>query len=265
MLAIFFILGLIIGSFLNVVIYRLKTAESLVFGGSKCPHCSSAIRWYDNIPLFSFLILRFRCRDCQEKISWQYPLVELGTAFIFVILGSQFFILNSPESWFITLYYWILASLSIVIFAYDFRYMEIPMSLVWIGSLVAFLFRIYSDYLAGAGWRNIFETGTFLALLSAGLAFLFFFALSYGSKEKWMGMGDAYLAIFLGLALGGISLLYALSIGFSLGALVGIALIILRKKNLGSQLPLAPFLIVGTWIMLLWGEKFNNWYMSLFF
>ena len=104
MLIIFFILGLIVGSFLNVVICRLELAESIL-GRSHCPRCKSLIRWYDNIPLLSFILLRARCRDCQEKISWQYPSVELAAGIIFTAVGYYFFTISDLQAWAETLFY----------------------------------------------------------------------------------------------------------------------------------------------------------------
>ena len=261
---IFFIIGLIVGSFLNVVIVRLRSAESLVFGRSKCPKCQSLIHWYDNLPLISFLILRFRCRSCQEKISWQYPLVELTTALIFAFLGGHFFVLENVDSWIWTLYFWLIAGLFIVIFTYDILYLEIPLVLVWFGTALALAFKLYLDFGHGFSNWNLWESHLTSALLASSLAFLFFFSLAYGSKEKWMGMGDAYLGMFLGMVLGGLAVVYAFSLGFFLGAVLGIILIILKKKKLGSHLPLAPFLIVGSAVMLIWGDEFSLWYMNLF-
>ena len=93
MLIIFLVLGLIVGSFLNVVVERLNLAESLL-GRSHCPHCRKKIRWYDNVPVLSFMILRARCRDCEGKISWQYPAMEIMTGIIFVLAGNYFFFVS---------------------------------------------------------------------------------------------------------------------------------------------------------------------------
>lgn len=265
-LAIFFIFGLIVGSFLNVVVYRLKMAESLVFGGSKCPKCKHEIRWYDNIPLISFVLLKFRCRDCGEKISWQYPLVEFLTGVIFVLVGNYFFVLENMSTWVDTFYYLAIASILAVVLIYDFLYMEIPLILIWVGIVLAIIFDIFSSSaFSQISLSNFWEIKIISGLIASLLAWLFFFSLSYGSKGKWMGMGDAYLAILLGLILGVPNIFYALVIGFTFGAVLGMVLVLKKKKKMKSQLPLAPFLITGTFIMIFWGEKIIEWHLNLFY
>jgi len=206
MIVIFFLLGLIIGSFLNVVVYRLNVAETLL-GRSYCPHCKNQIRWYDNIPLLSFILLNFRCRNCRAKISWQYPLVEFFTGIVFALVGSRFFDPIDMSSWVITLYYLGACSMLVAIFVYDALYLEIPSLVLWpaIGWSVAF--NLYFDWVDRGNWVilgnwGILNLHTFSGVLAAAVGFLFFFVLVAVSREKWMGWGDALLAILLGLILG---------------------------------------------------------------
>src|SRR5665647_529672 len=131
MIIIFFIFGLIIGSFLNVVIYRLNLAESLL-GRSHCPHCQNKINWYDNIPLLSFILLYAKCRNCKESISWQYPVVELTTGIIFALTAYIFLASGQLENWLETIFYLGLFSALIVIFVFDLKYLEIPMPVLWL-------------------------------------------------------------------------------------------------------------------------------------
>jgi len=119
---IFFLLGLIIGSFLNVVVYRLNAMETLL-GRSHCPHCRKKIRWYDNVPILSFILLAAKCRDCGQKISWKYPIYEFLTGVIFMFIGNYFFSISFPITWITTAYYLIVFSLLLVIFAYDVDFM----------------------------------------------------------------------------------------------------------------------------------------------
>ena len=125
----FFIFGLIVGSFLNVLVYRLKDAETLL-GRSFCRHCKHQIRFYDNIPLISFILLWGSCRDCNEKISWQYPLLEGATAVFFALVGRYFFVLDDQSTWLVTVWLLGIVSLFLAIAAYDLRYMEIPVILL---------------------------------------------------------------------------------------------------------------------------------------
>jgi leader peptidase (prepilin peptidase) / N-methyltransferase len=247
MLIIFFILGLIIGSFINVVIVRLDVAESIL-GRSHCPHCKARIRWYDNIPLFSFTMLKTRCRDCGEKISWQYPLVEIATGVIFALVGGYFFDIANPQSWLETFHYLFIFSLLLVVFVYDLKFMEIPMIMIWIGTLWSVLYFLLADWMFFNPALGILSSRLFSGILAGIIAFLFFFILSSVSKEKWMGMGDAYLAFLAGLIVGWPTILIVLMLAFATGAVVGMALIYLKKKTMKSQVPFAPFIVLGVFL-----------------
>lgn len=250
MFAIFFILGLIVGSFLNVVIVRLNLAETIL-GRSECPHCKAKIRWYDNIPLFSFAILKTRCRDCKEKISWQYPLVEFATGVLFALTGSYFFVASDPATWLAAAYLLAIFALLLVVFAYDFRYMEIPMIIIWLGIGITIIFYLFSDWVNFNPSMGIWSLNIFSGMLSGLIAFLFFFVLSAGSKEKWMGMGDAYVALLAGLVVKWPEIMAVLVLAFTIGAIYGIILIALGKKTMKSQVPFAPFIVAGTILVIL--------------
>ena len=143
---IFFILGLIIGSFLNVVVYRLHVAESITHGRSMCPHCKATIKWYDNIPLLSFILLRFRCRYCREKISWQYPLVEFFTGILFALIGYKYFSATDFATWSTTIYYLGIVGFLAAIFVYDALYMEIPEIFIWPAIGWSLIFNLLNDF-----------------------------------------------------------------------------------------------------------------------
>lgn len=259
MILIFFILGLIVGSFLNVVIYRLNIAESIL-GRSFCPNCKGKINWYDNIPVVSFLLLKMRCRSCHERISWQYPIVELAAGFSFALIGSDFDP-TSGAAWISLIYALVLASFLIVIFFYDLLYMEIPSLILWLAIFGAVVFGLYSDWDFSG---NISDSAVFSGILGSLVSFVFFFALVFFSKEKWMGMGDAYLAILLGFLLGWPKALMGIFLAFFVGAMVGIVLIFLGKKKMSSQIPFAPFFISGSIMALVFYDKIINWYFGLF-
>lgn len=264
MILIFFILGLIVGSFLNVVVYRLNVAESLVMDRSRCPHCKTTISWYDNIPVISFILLKFHCRNCKAKISWQYPLVEIFTGLIFALVGWQYFKLVDAATWATTIYYLGIVSFLIVIAVYDFLYLEIPGLVLWPAIGWAIAFNLFFDWSVITFDNNVLNLATYSGALGAGAAFLFFFLMVSASKEKWMGMGDAYLVILLGLVLGWPNILLSLMLAFSTGAIFGLLLIALKKKKLSSQIPFAPFLILGTLIAIFWSESIIGWYFGLF-
>lgn len=226
-----FILGLCVGSFLNVVINRLETKESIFFGRSHCPKCKTVLKWFDLIPLFSFFFLKRRCRKCGKEISWQYPLVELTTGLLFLS------VFNNP-------YYLIIVSFLIVIFVYDLKHYIIPDVIIYPAIVLSFFF-------------SSFEI---LSLVGA----VFFLSIVLVSRGKWMGMGDVKLAVFMGFVLGWPEILSALLLSFILGATVGIILIILKRKKLKSEIPFGPFLCLATLIMMLYGQQIVNWYWGLF-
>lgn len=253
------------GSFLNVVICRLDLAESLL-GRSHCPKCQKLIRWYDNIPLLSFLILNAECRDCREKISWQYPLVELVTGIIFMAVAQIFLRGENLINWLEVIFYLGFFSALLVIFIFDLKHLEIPMPVLWLALVWTLIFLLIMDWLNFQIGMDIFSSRIFSGNLAGLLAFSFFFILAFGSKEKWMGMGDAYLALLIGLGLGLEKILLSLTLAFLLGSLCGIVLIINKKKTLKSQIPFGPFLVSGAIIISLAFEFFlglQKWFFKL--
>ena len=261
-LATFFIFGLIIGSFLNVVVYRIRIADTLM-GRSYCPHCKKGIAWYDNIPVISFILLNFRCRYCKKKISWQYPLVEISTGILFALVALQFFSPTDPTTWIATFYYLVIVSMLLVIFVYDSLFMEIPGLVLWPAIAVAVGFNLLMDSLRADSLFSVWQSSSFSGLLAAFLAFFFFFLLVAVSREKWMGMGDAYLVILLGLITGWPQIVLGLFAAFLLGSIWGIAFMIGKKKTVKSQIPFAPFLVLGTLIAIFCYTPIIHWYFSL--
>ena len=261
---IFFLLGLMVGSFLNVLVYRLRVAEDIFFDRSHCPHCKKMIEWYDNVPLLSFILLAAKCRNCRKKISWQYPLVELATGILFAAIGARYFIAQDAASWTTTLYFLGVAGFFMAIFVYDFLYMEIPEVLIWPAISWALAFNLLIDWNEKNFSSGLLSVHTYSGILAAMAAFAFFFLLSAVSREKWMGMGDSYLAVFLGLVLGWPQILLALFFSFLIGSICGIILMASRRKKMKSQLPFAPFMVSGAIIALFWYEPIINWYFGLF-
>lgn len=255
-----FIFGLIIGSFLNVVVLRGEAEESLG-GRSHCPQCKVKISWYDNIPLLSFLFLRGRCRHCQKIISWQYPLVEFCTGSVFALLGWSFFgslglytlsdiiffeTIGLTYAVFILGLFLVLAAVLIAIVVSDIRTMTIPLPWLFLAITLAFGIVLTRSFAPNTleilpSWQSM--------LLGGGIAGILFFALVFFSHETWMGMGDVWVASVLGLTVGVDLLLFALTLSFLLGALVGLVLLGLEKKGFKSQIPFAPFLVVAIFIV----------------
>jgi len=242
-----FIFGLIVGSFLNCVIYRLEEGKSFLKGRSFCPHCKHKLIWQDLIPIFSFLILRGKCRYCQKKISWQYPTIEIATGLLFLsIFIFHFSIFNL-----------IIACFLIIIFVYDLKHYIIPDKVIYPAIIIALIFNFQFLIV------NEFPIFKFSILSALGAA-AFFLLIVLISRGKWMGVGDIKLAFLMGLILGFPNILVALFLAFFIGAIIGIGLLIIGKKTLKSEVPFGPFLVVGTFLAMFFGENLINWYFSLF-
>lgn len=257
MVGTFFILGLAVGSFLNVLVCRLKEGETL-FGRSMCRHCQHLIRWYDNIPLVSFLILRGKCRDCKASFSWRYPMLELVTAVVFALVGYFYFDVGIEETWLETLWLLGVMTMFLGIAAYDMMHMEIPISLligVFVWTVLYFAVDFQGFVLSWSGR----EVQAFMGALVVGG---FFFALVFASRETWMGWGDVWLGALAGGLVGLSGALFMMTLSFGVGAIVGIVLMLSGEKEMKSQLPFAPYLVIGTIGTLFFSKIFPE-YLSL--
>ncbi|MEK9161551.1 MAG: prepilin peptidase [Patescibacteria group bacterium] len=244
-----FVFGAVIGSFLNVVILRLNTGQSIVSGKSKCFNCAKKLRWYELVPLFSFLALRGKCSSCRSKISWQYPIVEAVSGLLFLGIFNSISVQTSFDFLNI-IYLWIVFSILIVIAVYDYHHQIIPNLFVWIFNGLAFvgLFFLSRGNELFFNWNN---------LIAGAVLFSFFALLWLVSRGRWMGFGDAKLALGIGWLLGMTFGIIAITLAFWIGAIVGVALIYLSKNKYGikSAIAFGPFMILGTAISFFWGEK----------
>ncbi|PJE73758.1 MAG: hypothetical protein COV02_00905 [Candidatus Terrybacteria bacterium CG10_big_fil_rev_8_21_14_0_10_41_10] len=248
-----FCFGAIIGSFLNVVTLRLGTGESVVSGGSKCFSCGKKLKWTELVPIFSFLIQKGRCRKCKSKISLQYPAVEILTGLIFfLIFNFQFSIINefSIINFAKIFYLLAIAAFLILIAVYDYRHQIIPNLFVWLFNGLAFL-NLFEN------WSLKIENFNVNGLLAGLILFIFFASLWFFSGGRWMGFGDAKLALGIGWLLGIANGIAAITLAFWIGAFVGILLLYLSKNKYGlkSNIAFGPFMVLGTIISLFWGEK----------
>jgi len=235
--------GLIVGSFLNVVVLRFGTGLSVSNGRSRCFSCNKTLSWYELIPLFSYIAQMGRCRHCESKISIQYPLIEALTAGLFVV--SSFWIIESGFSGIqvisASVLLYIMISVYVIIIAYDIRHTMIPDLFSYSVAFIALLFIF------------VVSPGSLVINIISGIcAFLFFFAFWILSKGKWMGLGDGKLALSLGFLLGPTSSIPALLIAFWSGAIISIIALIYGKimnRNKGismkSEIPFAPFIVFG--------------------
>lgn len=253
----FFIFGTIIGSFLNVLIYRLNTGVSSG-GRSRCLSCGNTLSPFELVPVLSFLFLKGRCQKCGSKISFQYPLIEILTGVSFSLVYVKFSVALSTFSLFVfgeVLVALITIAILVAILAYDVRHKIIPNQFVYpfiFLSLAVALSRFFIEFQVHAS--------LFLALdiLSGPILFLFFYFLWRVSNGAWMGYGDAKLALGIGWSLGFIQGVSAIIFGFWVGAIFGLALIFLSRVlpalglksvpllvTMKTEIPFAPFLILG--------------------
>lgn len=254
-----FLFGLIIGSFLNCLVWRLHKNQSLM-GRSYCPKCRKPIAWYDNIPVLSFLILRGKCRQCGKAISFQYPAVEFSTGVLFILsyyLNYELRIMNYGfvihDSLFMIqlLRDWFLISVMTVVFIYDLRW-QLILDIV---TLPACLAMLIFNLILGFSWWNL--------LISGIIGSSFFLAQFLISRGKWIGGGDIRLGLLLGLSLGWPGVMVAIIISYFFGSIIGLGLILTGRKQWGSKVPLGVFLAVGAIITLFWQEPILNWYLNI--
>ena len=248
---IFFVFGTIIGSFLNVVIFRYNTHRS--FGGrSGCMTCGKQLSWYELFPVLSFIFLKGRCKGCRTRISYQYPIVEFISGLIFTLLFLKFQYVFFADTIGFTVayaYYAVIFSLLLVISVYDLRHKIIPDIFALVLGILSFLgLFLFTNYSFNPHFPSILE---FISGIIISLPFALMWLLS---KGKWMGLGDAKIAISFGWLLGISAALSSLVISFWSGAIVGLMLIAFSKKHgMKSEIPFAPFLVLGVIIVFLFG------------
>lgn len=248
-----FIIGACCGSFLGVVLYRLRRGGSAIKGRSICDHCRKQISWFDNIPLLSFLLLRGKCRFCRQTISREYPLIELlvGIQFVWVywLLKINFNFFNRIEGWysFGLLIYWLGLFAGILAIAiYDWKYYLIPDQILWPLIIMAF-----SRLFISQNWPVLFSAFATMGFLG-GLYWL--------TRGKGMGFGDVKLGFLLGLVLGWPLVAVSLILAFLTGSIAGVILILVKHKNLKTKIAFGPFLALGLVLAKLWGWDLWLWY-----
>ncbi|MFA6098834.1 MAG: prepilin peptidase [Patescibacteria group bacterium] len=240
------ILGLVIGSFLNAVIYRLHVGVSFMKGHSYCPFCKHNLDFRDLFPVFSFIFLKGKCRYCRKKISWQYPLVELATAMAFLLLYFKF---GLSATFAVYLIYTVFL---IIIFVFDWRYYLVLDKVSIPAVVIAFLLSFFV--------LKISLLSLLLGLLIGGGFFLLQYLVSRG---KWIGGGDIRLGLMMGAMLGYQALLVALFIAYFTGSLGGLGLIFSGRKKWKSQVPFGTFLSLATFAAFLIGSAVILFYKNL--
>lgn len=250
-----FVLGSVIGSFLNVVIFRLKSGKSIALGRSECSSCEKKLSAKDMIPIMSFLVLRGKCRYCDKKLSYQYVLVEIATALlflaIFVFLGGERFSQTFDAGvLFSLLMYAAFASLFIVIFVYDLKHYEILNKVLLFGCVL---------WVVGLFIFPVSIESAVIGAFSYGFFMLLLFVLSSG---KWIGGGDVKLAFLIGAIVGFPGVLATFFLTYIGGALVALILLVVSKKKLGDKIPFGTFMAAGAVLSFFIADAMIKWYVQ---
>jgi leader peptidase (prepilin peptidase)/N-methyltransferase len=247
------LLGLIIGSFLNVVIYRVPREESLIAPASHCPNCQTAIKPWHNVPVLSWMALRGRCATCQVGISIRYPLVEAGTSLLFLAITVRFGLtLELPA-------YLYFAAIAVTLAMIDADVQRLPDAIVLPSYVVAVLMLMPAGAAETTWWSAL------RGLLAMGALLFVYTGLSF-AYPGGMGFGDVKLAGLLGLYLGWVSwssVLVGIFVGFLLGATVGIGLLLSRRASRKTAIPFGPYMLAGAMVALFIAAPVSSWYGSL--
>jgi leader peptidase (prepilin peptidase) / N-methyltransferase len=246
------LLGLVVGSFLNVVIHRVPGGQSLIRPGSHCPHCGAAVRNRHNVPVLGWLLLRGRCADCAAPISARYPLVEAGTAALFVAVTAHFGL-----SWKLPAYLY-LAGVAVALTAIDLDTMRLPDAIVLPSYGIA-LGLLTPAMVAEDGWAAGIRS-----LLAGAALFVLYFGIA--TVHHGMGFGDVKLALLLGLYLGFLGwqfLAVGAFAGFLLGGVVGAVLLAAGRATRRTRIPFGPYMLAGAFLAVFAGAPVADWYLGL--
>lgn len=244
------LLGLMVGSFLNVCIHRLPRRESIVFPASRCPDCGAPIAWYHNVPLAGFLVLAGRCASCRAPISWRYPMVEAATGALFalhaVVIGPEWLLV--PRLLF--------AAAMVVLFAIDLEHQILPNAITLPGVLVGLAFSL--------GLPPGPASALVGALVGGGVPYVIAWGYFLWRGVEGLGFGDVKMLAMIGAFLGWPAVLLTLALASFAGAFVGGAIILLGRGDGQLKLPFGTFLAVAALVASLWGEPIITWYMGYY-
>lgn len=244
------VIGACIGSFLNVVIYRLPLGKSIVSPPSACPRCGHRLKWYDNIPIFGWLMLAGKCRQCRMPVSIQYPLVELVTALLFVLV-----VWLTPLGPLVVSRL-LLVCILIALFGIDLEHQILPNSITLPGIVAGVLLSV----IAPPGVRD----AVLGALLGAGILYGIAAAYYLWRREEGLGMGDVKMLAMIGAFLGWKAVLVTLVLSSFSGAIIGVALIAAQRGGMKLALPFGTFLSIGALVAMFVGEPLVAWYAGFF-
>jgi leader peptidase (prepilin peptidase)/N-methyltransferase len=245
-----FVFGAVVGSFLNVCICRIPKDESVVSPPSHCPRCDYQIRWYENIPLFSYILLRGNCRGCGTHISLQYPLVELLNGLLTLALFIKF----GPTLTFLALF--LFCSALVVITFIDLEHQIIPDEISLSGIVIGFVF---SFILPWQTWLN----SLLGILLGGGSLLLVAYSYQWLTGKEGMGGGDIKLLAMMGAFLGWKSVLFIVFASSLIGSVVGVTMMLVQKKDSKLAIPFGPYLAFGAVLYIFFGRQLIHWYLNL--
>jgi leader peptidase (prepilin peptidase) / N-methyltransferase len=248
-----FFIGALVGSFLNVVILRLpEPEESIVFPSSRCPKCKKNLKWYDNIPILSFIILRRQCRYCHNKISWQYPIVELSMALLSLALFLKF---ELSIEFFI---YFLFTSSLLSVIVIDLYHQIIPDVISLPGIIIGFAFSFINPFLT---WQES-AIGVFIG---GGILYAIAFGYYLFTRREGMGGGDIKLLAMIGAFLGWQSIPFVIFTSSLTGTIAGIGAMIRQKKGGQSRIPFGPFLVTASYLYIFYKIEILNWFYHTYF
>jgi prepilin signal peptidase PulO-like enzyme (type II secretory pathway) len=250
MIYIFIILvGLAFGSFASMLIHRLHTQDKSILGArSFCPKCANQLGTRDLIPVVSYLVNKFKCRFCKKPIAFRYPLLELGMAAIFFLTVSLIGTGDISQA----IFYLFIAFVFIVLTFYDFLFKEIPDQISLPAVFIAILYVL----------ANGIYTPVNLAI-GIVIPVVFFGVLHFGSKGRWLGGGDIRIGALMGALLGYPMVLTGMFFGYLFGSIYSLVGLALKKFGRQAQIPFAPFLLLGTYVAMFWGQAILDWYFAL--
>ncbi len=245
-----FVLGALIGSFLNVCIYRIPAKQSIVSPPSSCPKCGHKIRWYENIPIISYASLLGRCSSCRTKISLRYPIIEALTGLLFVLVFHHFAFSSA------TLIFWLFVAALVVITFIDYDHQIIPDVISLPGIAVGFLCSFLGHWL---GWLD----SLIGILVGGGILYVVAYGYEKLTKREGMGGGDIKLLAMIGAFLGWKAILPVIFFSSLLGTFVGVPAMLIKKGDTRFAIPFGPFLAVAALVYLFWGQAIIRWYINL--
>ncbi|MBU0706230.1 prepilin peptidase [Patescibacteria group bacterium] len=250
MIYVFIILvGLVLGSFASVLIHRLHIREkSIIRGRSFCPLCAKQLGVRDLVPVVSYLINKFKCRFCKQPIAFRYPLLELSMAGIFFLTTA---LIGSGD---VTqhIFYLFIAFVFIVLTFYDFLFREIPDQISLPAIFIAILYVLLNDIYTPVN-----------LIIGIAIPVLFFGVLHFGSRGRWLGGGDIRIGALMGALLGYPMVLTGLFFGYLFGSVYSLVGLAFKKFGRQTQIPFAPFLLLGTYVSMFWGQAIVDWYFAL--